>query len=103
MQPTVIYVYDALCGWCYGFSPLMQRLEAAYKDKVAFTVLSGGMVPPEHAQPVAAKAGYIAGAYKTVEEYTGVTFGAAYLKHIFIPQKAPGWKKALRPPLRCAC
>ncbi len=89
-MPTLIYIYDALCGWCYGFTPVMQQLEAAYRDKVAFDVLSGGMVPPEHAQPVRAKASYIAGAYKTVEEYTGIQFGEAYLHHIFYPERFRG-------------
>lgn len=97
MQPTVIYIYDALCGWCYGFSPVMRQLEEAYKDKAAFTVLSGGMVPPEHAQPIAAKAGYIAQAYKTVEEYTGVQFGEAYLQHIFHPDGSPWVEESLTP------
>ncbi len=97
MAPTVIYIYDALCGWCYGFSPVMQRLEADYRDKLAFDVLSGGMVPPEHAQLVSAKAGYIAGAYKTVKEYTGVHFGEAYLHHIFHPEESPWVEESLTP------
>ncbi len=97
MQPTVIYIYDALCGWCYGFSPVMQQLEVAYKERVAFNVLSGGMVPAEHAQPIAAKAGYIAQAYKTVEEYTGVKFGDAYLHHILHPEESPWVEESLTP------
>lgn len=97
MQHTILYIYDALCGWCYGFSPIMQQLHKQYSDRIAFDVLSGGMVPPEHAQPVRAKAGYIAQAYKTVEEYSGVKFGTPYLHHIFHPDESPWIEESLTP------
>ncbi|MFW5658939.1 MAG: hypothetical protein ACOCZ8_03040, partial [Bacteroidota bacterium] len=43
-KPTmkVIYVYDALCGWCYGFSPNIQQLHDEFGDRVDFEVVSGG-------------------------------------------------------------
>lgn len=97
MQPTVLYLYDALCGWCFGFSPVMQQLQETWRDQVAFDVLSGGMVPPDFAQPIGAKAAYIAAAYKQVEEYTGVHFGAAYLHHIFHPAESPWVEESLTP------
>ena len=93
----LLYIYDALCGWCYGASPVIGQLQDTYGDRLQFDVLSGIMVPPEVAQPVAAKAAYIAGAYKTVEEYTGVTFGAAYLEHIFHPESSPWVEESLTP------
>jgi len=96
-MPSIIYIYDALCGWCYGFTPVVQRLHDAYKGTLDFDVLSGGMVPPEHAQPIAVKAAYIAGAYKTVEEYTGVRFGEAYLEHIMHPEESPWMEESLTP------
>lgn len=93
----LLYIYDALCGWCYGSSPVIGKLHDAYKERLAFDVRSGIMVPPEHAQPIAAKAAYIAQAYKTVEEYTGVTFGEAYLQHIFHPESSPWVEESLTP------
>ncbi len=96
-MPTILYIYDALCGWCYGFSPVVQRLHDAYSGNVTFDVLSGGMVPPEHARPIAEKATFIAGAYKTVEEYADVRFGEAYLEHIFHPERSPWVEESLTP------
>jgi putative protein-disulfide isomerase len=55
------------------------------------------MIPPEHAQPIAAKAAYIAGAYKQVEDYTGVRFGEAYLQHIFHPEESFWIEESLTP------
>jgi putative protein-disulfide isomerase len=97
MQPTLLYIQDALCGWCYGFSPVVQKLYDNYKDRIVFDVLSGGMVSPEHAQPVSVKAKYVAEAYKTVEQYSGVKFGEAYLKHYFKPEESTWIEESLTP------
>lgn len=86
MQPSVYYCYDAYCGWCYGFSPVMKKLAEEWKQQIGFEVLSGGMIPKEMARPVSAIAGYIKEAYKTVEERTGIRFGSDYLWHIFNPE-----------------
>jgi putative protein-disulfide isomerase len=97
MLPTVLYIQDALCGWCFGFSPVMEKLYAAYGHAIAFTTLSGGMIPPEHKQPIAAKAAFISGAYQTIEEYTGVKYGDAYLHHIFHPEESSWVEESLTP------
>ncbi len=76
---TLIYCYDAWCGWCYGFSPVMREIEATFAGRLQVEVLSGGMILPETPQPIGATAGYIQQAYKTVEEYTGIKFGEDYL------------------------
>lgn len=88
MQPSVYYCYDAYCGWCYGFSPVIKKLSEEWKQQIGFEVLSGGMIPKEMARPVSAIAGYIKEAYKTVEERTGIRFGPDYLWHIFNPDQS---------------
>ena len=67
MDTTLIYCYDAYCGWCYGFSEVMKKINSAYKNKLEFEVLSGGMILPEDPVPISATAKYILGAYKRVE------------------------------------
>ncbi|MFN4286666.1 MAG: DsbA family protein [Lacibacter sp.] len=86
MQPLLIYCYDAYCGWCYGFSPVIKRIAAAYAGRLHTEVLSGGMVLPDAPLHIGAMAGYIQDAYKTVEEMTGIRFGADYLWHIHNPE-----------------
>jgi putative protein-disulfide isomerase len=68
MTPTLFYCYDAYCGWCYGFSPVMKQIQENY-PQLPIEVLSGGMILPEEPVSIAATAGYIQKAYKTVEEY----------------------------------
>ena len=87
MSLTIYYCYDAYCGWCYGFSPVIKKIAEEYKDIIAFEVLSGGMIPADDPKPISITASYIAEAYKRVEELTGVKFGEDYLWHINNPDK----------------
>ena len=82
MKPVLIYCYDAYCGWCYGFSKVIQQVALEFKDSLETEVLSGGMVLPEKPVHISATAGYIQASYKNVEELTGATFGSDYLWHI---------------------
>jgi putative protein-disulfide isomerase len=88
MVPTLYYCYDAYCGWCYGFSPVIRRIFEEYGRQLAFEVLSGGMILPEKPRPIGVMAPYIQKAYKTVEERTGIQFGKDWLWHIFNPEES---------------
>jgi putative protein-disulfide isomerase len=88
MQPVIYYCYDAYCGWCYGFSPVIKKIATEYKDKLSIEVLSGGMIPSENPQPITTTAGYISEEYKRVEEMSGVEFGEDYLWHINNPDES---------------
>ncbi|MBS1667581.1 MAG: DsbA family protein [Bacteroidetes bacterium] len=95
--PTLIYCYDAYCGWCYGFSPVIRKLVEEYKGQFHTEVLSGGMILPENPQPISTVAGYIQQAYKTVEERTGIQFGQDFLWHIFNPDKSDWFMNSEKP------
>lgn len=97
MSPTLYYCYDAYCGWCYGFSPVIRRVFEEYRDRLAFEVLSGGMILPETPQPIGAMAGYIRKAYKTVETHTGIKFGQDWLWHIENPEESDWFPYSEKP------
>jgi len=97
MQPTLYYCYDAYCGWCYGFSPVISRIFEEYRQSLAFEVLSGGMVLPATPQPIGVMASYIQKAYKTVEERTGIRFGEDWLWHIFHPDESDWYPSSEKP------
>lgn len=84
---TIWYCYDAYCGWCYGFSPVISKIAKEYEDRLAFDILSGGMILPEEPTPFAPMARYIQTAYKRVEELTGIKFGQDFLWHVFHPDQ----------------
>jgi putative protein-disulfide isomerase len=96
MMRTIYYCYDAYCGWCYGFSPVIKKIAEEYKDRIAFEVLSGGMIITDEPRPIGAMASYIREAYKVVEERTQIRFGSDYLWHINNPEDSdwfPGSEK----------
>jgi putative protein-disulfide isomerase len=87
-KPILIYCYDAYCGWCYGFSPVIKKIDEEYNHKLDIEVLSGGMMIGEGKMPIAKIGPYIQSAYKRVEEYTGITFGEDFLWHNANPDKS---------------
>lgn len=97
MKPLLIYCYDAYCGWCYGFSKVITRIEEEYRDRLDFEVFSGGMILPEKPVHISATAKYISGAYKTVEERTGIKFGEDYLWHISNPEESDWYPNSEKP------
>lgn len=78
-KPKLIYVYDALCGWCYGFSNVMQTLFEKYQTEFDFEVISGGMVLGDREGPISQSAELIKSHYPRVQETTGVLFGPAFV------------------------
>ncbi len=103
----IIYVFDSLCTWCYGFSPVVESVYKKYRSSFEFEVVSGGLVLDERVGPVHKLAPL--GFYNLLErisETTGVTFGKPFLKKYeegryiydsFIPATALGIFKQVRP------
>ncbi len=60
-------------------------------------VLSGGMILPEKPVHIKVTAGYIAMAYKRVEELTGIKFGKDYLWHILNPEESDWYPNSEKP------
>jgi putative protein-disulfide isomerase len=96
-KPILIYCYDAYCGWCYGFSPVIKKIFEEYKEQFEFEVLSGGMIITEEAKHIEVTAGYIQQAYKVVEEHTGIKFGSDYLRHINNPELSDWYPNSEKP------
>jgi len=78
------YYFDPLCGWCYGFSPVIAQIQKEYGSKVDINVISGGLFLDQRAGKVNTVAPHIrSGAYKMVESRTGVRFGEIFLEDVF--------------------
>ena len=97
MKKTLIYCYDAYCGWCYGFSEVIKKIHSEYKNTLDFEVLSGGMILPEEPVAIGATAKYIESAYPRVEEITGAKFGEDYLWHIKHPDASDWFPNSEKP------
>ncbi len=78
MTNQLLYIMDPLCGWCYGFSPVMMKLQKEY-SQFTVRIIPGDMMTGSRVQPMSAMSEYILQAYHRVEEYSGVKFGEPYL------------------------
>lgn len=81
-KPTLIYVFDPLCGWCYGFSPVMQRVYDTYKDKANFEVVTGGMITGDEVGPIGKISPFLKKATAQVTQHTGAEFSSLFLDTI---------------------
>lgn len=72
----LIYIWDAYCGWCYGFSSTLSKLHANHPE-LPLSVWSGGLFTGDNVQPISAFP-HIAAANARIGELTGATFGEAY-------------------------
>lgn len=80
MKPTIIYVYDGLCSWCYGFEPQMQALFEQWHATHDFQFVSGGMFPEAQQQRIQGILGdNFREAYARVAEYSGAVITEKYL------------------------
>lgn len=78
----IYYVFDPLCSWCYGFSPVMEQIYKEYSDRIDFEVVPGGLVTGSMARPVKEGFPYIQEAVSIVENDTEAKFGKAFNKLI---------------------
>jgi putative protein-disulfide isomerase len=101
MFPVLIYCYDAYCGWCYGFSPVIKQLSVRFPD-LPIEVVSGGMILPETPVPISHTASYIREALPRVEAMTGVQFGPDYRWHIENPELSDWFPHSLKPAISLA-
>jgi putative protein-disulfide isomerase len=76
MNATLHYVYDPLCGWCYGAEPLA----AAAEHVVGLHMqLHAGALWPQPTRPPEAMRRYIQQADARIAQMSGQPFGEPYL------------------------
>lgn len=74
---TLHYIYDPLCGWCYGAAPLVQA--ARQVDGLRIELHAGGMMAGSRRQPVTeGLRGYVMQHDRRIAAMTGQPFGDDY-------------------------
>ena len=77
----IIYAYDPLCGWCYGFIPVMRAVAEAHPD-VPIDVRMGGLVTGERVAPYSQAKPYIEGASARMAAVTGRPLAPAFFSDV---------------------
>lgn len=83
MKKKIYYVMDTMCGWCYGFSDVINAIHEKYQDVYDFKVLPGGMWTGDDVKVMNPSLGaYIKGHNTNIEAVTNKKFGEGYNKQI---------------------
>jgi len=89
---------DTMCGWCYGFSDVINTIHEKYKQDLDFTILPAGMWTGDNVKVMDSKLrDFIEYHNPTVTKVTGKIFGDEYKKYIlqnngFVLDSLPGAK-----------
>ena len=79
------YIYDPLCGWCYGAAPLI----SAAREVLPVSAHAGGMMSGTSRQPVSdTLRNYVMPHDKRIATLTGQPFGDAYFNGLLHDQGA---------------
>ncbi|TNC75397.1 DsbA family protein [Janthinobacterium lividum] len=77
-MPTLHYIFDPLCGWCYGAAPLVEAARAVPGLTVAFH--GGGMMTGSNRRQITPEwRGYVLPHDRRIEQMSGQPFGDAYI------------------------
>lgn len=76
--PELLYISDPLCAWCYGMSPVIERVQQEFAGRLDVSVLCGGMFTGEQVGAIGADWPLMSGALQQVAQVTGAEFGAAF-------------------------
>jgi len=82
MSKQILYLFDPLCGWCYGFSQTIVDFQKKHQGKYEFVAIPGGMMVDTGVKPIADMEDYIASAIPRVEQMTGSKFGDPFKLHL---------------------
>ena len=77
---TVTYLFDPLCGWCYGATPMLDKLAAS---GIVLSLLPTGLFSDAGARPL--DGGFAAHAWandQRIERLSGQVFSQAYLDNV---------------------
>lgn len=87
-EAEFVYVGDVMCSWCWGFAPVLDRLQERFG--LPMRVVNGGLRPGPHASPLNPElVSYLTGAWNKVKEATGQPFDPTWLTDRL---EGPPWK-----------
>ena len=83
MKTKIYYVMDTMCGWCYGFSDVINQVHEKYKSDFDFTIVPAGMWIGENVKIMNDNLSHFIKTHNTtLTKLTGKKFGDEFEKNI---------------------
>jgi len=74
-NPTLYYVHDPICSWCYAFRESWQKITEHFADQLEFVRLLGGLAPDSDEPMDAATRKMVQSSWRRIEQsVAGVQF-----------------------------
>ena len=91
----IVYAFDPMCGWCFGFRNAIRALRSEIGERAEWTIASSALIPPSSAQPIGNLRESMLRGMAQVERRTQVRFGDAFkdgllAKGTWIANSEPG-------------
>lgn len=84
---TLHYIFDPLCGWCYGVAPLVKAARAI--KGISIDLHGGGMMVGNHRRTIDAQwRGHVIEHDARIAAMTGQPFGDAYINGLLLDTTA---------------
>ena len=74
MQKELIHVADPMCSWCWGFSPVIDRIAELLRGRAAVRVLPGDLRPGSREPLSQHEVDFIMGEWRKIAAATGQPF-----------------------------
>jgi putative protein-disulfide isomerase len=74
VEKELIYVTDPMCSWCWGFSPVMERVQTLLRNQAGLRVLPGGLRTDTQMPLAASEVEMIMGEWRRIAAQTGQPF-----------------------------
>lgn len=92
----IICVCDPMCAWCWGFSPVLDRLHATFGGRAPLTVIMGGLHAGDTMPMDEAYKAEIRGHWQDVAKRTGQTFAHEFFEREgFVLDSEPACRAAV--------
>ena len=77
-ESVLIYVYDPMCSWCYGFRPTWKALKSQLPEGLPVVSLLGGLADDSDVSMPEDMVKYLRRTWSQIESTCGVHFNHAY-------------------------
>lgn len=94
-RPTLYYVYDPMCSWCWGYKPTWEQVSEELADKVDIHYVLGGLAADSNVAMSEEQQHQIASYWKKISDLLGTEFN-----HDFWTQNTP--RRSTYPACRAA-
>ncbi len=74
MNPTLYYIMDPMCSWCYAFSQVLKAIETNLPQEMEMRYILGGLAPDSEEPMSPETQTYVQNTWRTITERTGVQF-----------------------------